>query len=183
MIFLMLFLTSVFVALGTGVLAAWSDVKGMIIPNRLSLIVFVAFFPAWAAAYGAGGGVFAPFLSHVMAFGLVLAMTMLLFFLRLFGGGDAKLASAYALWMGLSGLIPFLVNMTVFGGLVALFSFIIKKTRPFKKVSETSWIGRLQAGESKVAYGVPIVMAAFFSFYSKDYLSFHELVKFLSTDS
>ena len=45
---------------------------------------------------------------------------MLLFQLRLVGGGDAKLLAAAALWVGYEQLIPFLVYVTIFGGVLAL---------------------------------------------------------------
>ncbi len=180
MIWLILYLFGVLVAAGMGLFAGWSDFRGLQIPNMVHVLIVAAFVPAFSAAYFAGAHVFSPISSHAEAAAITLAVTFAFFCFRVFGGGDAKLLSAYALWAGLRGMPPLLVYMAFSGFLLALFSIAIRKAKPFKNVHEGSWIAQMQAGGNRVPYGIPIVIGAFLTFYMQGYLAPQNLLLFLA---
>lgn len=99
-----------------GVLAAMlCDVTRFRIPNAIPLAI-AALFPLFALT----ATMPAPWLSHLAAGGLALTVGLVLFQLRLFGGGDVKLIAAIALWLGLSGLPQFLMHMGLIGGVLGI---------------------------------------------------------------
>lgn len=80
-------------------LAAIWDALTMTIPNWLCALFAALFFPAALLAH-----LPYPTLAAHLACGFsLLAATFLLFQLGWFGGGDAKLAAAAALWLGWGG--------------------------------------------------------------------------------
>lgn len=180
MILLVLFLFSMFVALGAGVLSGLSDMRGMTIPNIYSVIVIVSFLFAYGVLWvnGSEKAVW-PILAHLLSGVLTFSITALLFSLRMLGAADSKLATAYALWFRLSDLPMFLAYMTLAGGVMALISLVIMRRKPFSAPREGSWVYRLQGGESKVPYGVAIFIGAFAAFLKAGYFSSDFLAAFL----
>lgn len=171
MIALIIYLTCVLSALGTGFLAARSDVRGMIIPNMHSVVVIGSFFLAFfTLSFFDVEGVFSGLPSHVISAGIVFIVTVILFALGSFGGGDSKLLTAFAFWVGLKGLLPLLFYMALSGGLLALYALYLKKNRPFKGPQEGSWVAQVQAGKEKVPYGVAIVFGALVTFIKLGYV-------------
>lgn len=94
--------------------AAW-DVACFRIPNFLSLALVALFVPAVVLA-----PVAVPWLWHVAAALVVLSAGSVLFALRLLGGGDVKIMSAAALWLGMGNLVAFLVYVSLAGAVVAI---------------------------------------------------------------
>lgn len=180
MFLLVLFLFSIFLALGAGVLSALSDVRGMTIPNIYSFIVIVSFLIAYASLWvnGSEKAVW-PFAAHLLSGVLTFSITALLFSFRTLGAADSKLATSYALWFRLSDLPLFLAYMTFAGGLVAVAALVIRRRKPFKSPREGSWVYRLQNGESKVPYGVAIFAGALAAFLKAGYFSGDFLSAFL----
>ena len=80
--------------------AAASDLSRYEIPNGLSVALAAGFV---FAAFTLSG---ADLASHLAAGGATFIFTVLLFARGLIGGGDVKLMSATALWVGLGGLLP-----------------------------------------------------------------------------
>ena len=181
MFFLILYVFACLAALGVGGLAGWCDFKGMTIPNKLSLIIIAAFFIAFGAAYMGEAEILGGLYSHFLAAVFVFIVTFLLFSLRLFGGGDSKLLTAYAFWFTPQNLIILLIYVSFLGALLGALSLILKNRQVFKNVPEGSWLARVQAGESVVPYGIPIVLGVFFAFVSQDYLAPAKLLTFLVT--
>lgn len=176
MIGLLVFLFGVFVTLGMCVLAAKSDYKGFKIPNIVSIVVIAAF----GVTYGVltvldeRAIFFKPIGMHVGAAFLVLMATGAMFALKKLGAGDSKFATAVALWVGSTGLIPFLFYMSLAGGVVAATSLYLQKKKPFESPVEGSWIDAAQKGSGSVPYGIAIAIGAFASFV---YLGFFSLSK------
>lgn len=180
MFLLMIFLVLIFVALGTGVLAALSDFRGLTIPNNYSLVILATFLVCYAVLWmGGRDDVFDPPLSHILAPAIVFGVTLLMFMAKVLGAADSKMASAFAFWTGLKGLMPFLFYMALAGGILGLVGLLIRKYKPFKSAPEGSWIATLQAGESKVPYGIAIMLGALASFLELGYLSPEVLSSFL----
>ncbi len=96
--------------------AAASDLLTLTIPNRVSLLLLGAF----VALAPLAGFNWATFGQHLATGGIVLAVGIALFALRIFGGGDAKLLAAAALWFGWPDLVAFLVFTVFAGGALAL---------------------------------------------------------------
>ncbi len=96
--------------------AAWGDLRARRIPNALTgamaalgpLAVLLA-FPAEGALAGA-----------LLAGAVMLAVTWTMFELGWLGGGDAKLASAAALWLGGPATATFALATALFGAVLSL---------------------------------------------------------------
>lgn len=180
MIALIVFTACVLGALGAGCLAAWSDIRGMRIPNACAATVACLFVPAWLAVwFGGGSGLFASLPAHLLAGLAVFAATYALFALRVFGAGDAKLITAYAFWMGWAGLPPFAFYVAGFGAVLALATLGVGKWKSFAAPSAGGWIARAQAGEKVVPYGIAITAGAFAAFAKLGFFSPHTLSSLL----
>ena len=105
MVALILFLTCLFVAVAIGGMAAWSDIKGLVIPNWHSGVIIVSFFAAFGFMHLLGHPqIFGSILSHLTAALIIFAITATLFGLKTIGAADSKLCTAYAFWAGVAGL-------------------------------------------------------------------------------
>jgi prepilin peptidase CpaA len=103
--------------------AAGSDITRYRIPNVIVYAIVAAFF------VGVAFNLSWPSIGWSVLAGV--GMFMLgagLFALRLFGGGDVKLAAAMALWTGLADLPRFLLVTTAAGGLLGVV-WMIKRRR------------------------------------------------------
>lgn len=179
MIFMIIYLFSLLAALGLGLLAAWSDFRGMTIPNFIAILVMVTFFAGYGAAWGAGAEIFSSFVSHLVAGGIIFVITFIMFSARMIGGGDAKLATAFSFWFGLQGIATFLIYMVLAGAVLGGMALVLKKKKLVSNPVEGSWIARVQSGESVVPYGIPIVIGAFAAFAGFGFLSPGTLMFFL----
>ncbi len=98
------------------IFAAASDVMSLRIPNWLTILTAVLFFPMALAT----GMPLADFGMHLAA-GVGLFVAGFIFFqLGFFGGGDAKLMAAAGLWFGTTQSVPFLFMTVMAGGVLAL---------------------------------------------------------------
>ncbi len=94
--------------------AAVSDVRRYLIPNRYSIAIVLAYL-VYATSHPLDQGLWG-LATGVTAFVLSAA----LFAAGIFGGGDAKLFAATALWAGPSLAAAFLVYTVFAGGVLAL---------------------------------------------------------------
>jgi prepilin peptidase CpaA len=108
----------VLTALFGGVLigAAASDVMTLRIPNLLSLALVALF----AVHVVTSQMPLMDILWHLTAGTIVLGGGMALFAWGKFGGGDAKLIAAVALWVGASLLMPLLILVSLVGLVIAV---------------------------------------------------------------
>ena len=177
MIGFLFFFFGVMTALGMCGLAAWTDFKGYRIPNVVSVIIVVAFIVAFSITSMTGQNeiIFASWKSHLGAFVFVLFVTMAMFAVKIMGAGDSKMASAVSLWLGWSGLMPFLFYMTMTGGLLAVASILLKKYKPLKTPLPAfiagTWLEKAQTGVNKVPYGIAIATGALIAFIFLGYFS------------
>ncbi len=142
------------VYLGGLIAAAGYDLVSYTIPNRIVLLV------ALAGAVGLVAGT--PDLSRLAQTAgvavVVLAVGALLFALKLWGAGDAKLLAAAALATGTKGL-PALVLWTVLaGGAIAGGLLILRRTSTAKQMQRNRVFGSLFAAEKGIPYGVAIAV-------------------------
>lgn len=146
-------LTAVFPVIVT--VAACYDLLTMQIPNRFPAILATAFI---IVALLAGFQLSAIGIHLIAGIG-VLAGTFALFAFGFLGGGDAKLASAIALWLGIEQALPFLVLTALFGGALSLVILA------FRAMPLPSWLLgwppalRLHERGAGVPYGVALAAA------------------------
>jgi prepilin peptidase CpaA len=143
------------------IVAGLRDVTSYTIPNWISGLLIVAFFPA-ALALGLSMGALGAHLA-VGAVALVLGMAM--FALGWIGGGDAKLFAAAGLWLGMPAAVTYLAVTGVAGGALALALLGLRSMwlRPYVQ-SGPAWFGRLATPGENVPYGVAIAAGALAAF-------------------
>ncbi len=120
--------------------AAIIDVRTFRIPNRLNLVL-----AALAPAYWWSSGI-TSWPGSAIQIGialLVLGGFAVMFFLRLMGGGDVKLAAALTLWLAPAETLRFLVFMSLAGGLLTAALLVAQKARS-------------RTGRPTIPYGVAI---------------------------
>lgn len=136
--------------------AAASDLLTLTIPNRISLLLFAAF----VALAPLAGFSWATFGQHLATGGVVLAVGVALFALRVFGGGDAKLLAAASLWLGFDHISLFLAYLAIFGGLLCTVVLLYRSLVPAGALPLPDWAQRLHQPRSGVPYGIAIAAAA-----------------------
>ncbi len=131
------------------------DFFTMTIPNRVSIVLVAAFF---LLAPFAGLGLY-DIGTHTAAGLLILCATVAMFFMGWMGGGDAKLVSAVALWIGFEHLLDYLVLVGLAGGLlgIALLAF---RARPLPAIAaRQAWVLRLHDQKGGIPYGIALSAA------------------------
>ena len=162
-VFTVIYAAGVVVALFALLAACISDFRSMTIPNRWPVMVAVGFVLAYAGAGFGGMDVFSSLAVHAVAFALMFAVGV-------WGAGDSKLAAAVSLWLGLIGVVPFLLGMSV-AGLLLVAVFPVLKRAPQVPVwlGAESWWARVARGEKSVPYGIAIALGALWTFYRLGY--------------
>jgi prepilin peptidase CpaA len=140
--------------------AAAMDIFTMRIPNRISVVLVLAFFPLaflaglslWEVAAHVGAGV----LMLVIGFGL--------FACGWFGGGDAKLMAAVGLWVGFDALPLYLLSVALAGGMIAgAFSAVRSVPLPSFLLGQP-WALRLHRQDGGIPYGIALAAGALIVF-------------------
>lgn len=138
--------------------AGASDLFTMTIPNRVSLLM-IAGFAMLAPAIG-----MAPVEIgfHLIAAGLALTVGLVFFAFGWMGGGDAKLMTAVALWLGLTpALGGFLLLMSIYGAVLTLAILGFRKVVLLPvAVYRVEWLARLHDNRTGIPYGITIAIAA-----------------------
>ena len=133
-------------------LAAASDVRSLRIPNLLPMLVLLLFVAAWLWGFPFRD----PLWSHLTHFALALVGGMALFHFRWFGGGDAKLYAAVAIWFGLGNAILLLLLTTVTGALIVVARMFFHVLRALASNADRSAPGQPSLFERKIPYGIAI---------------------------
>ena len=136
--------------------AASSDLITMTISNRVSLAL-IAGFVVLALTTGmslAGIG------WHLGAGVLVLIVVFGFFSRGWIGGGDAKLAAATVLWLGLAHLADYLFYASIFGGVLTLMIIYFRRVPLPQVFVGRPWAERLHRSDNGVPYGIALAVAA-----------------------
>lgn len=143
------------------IVGALRDLTSFTIPNWISGLLIVAFFPAALLLGVAPMSIGAHLL---VGFG-ALAVGVAMFALRWIGGGDAKLFAAAALWLGAPAALSYVVMTGLAGGALALALISLRSpiVRPYV-LSGPAWFGRLADPDEAVPYGVAIAAGALATF-------------------
>lgn len=134
------------------ILAAGWDLTSFTIPNRLTLAV-AACFPLFAFTAGFS---LAETGWHFFAGGVGLLISMVLFFFRFIGGGDAKLFAAAALWLGFGDLAGYALAVSLLGGGLTLVLLLFRQLPLPAIACRQRWILRLHDNASGIPYGVAL---------------------------
>ncbi|WP_291833205.1 prepilin peptidase [Brevundimonas sp.] len=142
------------------IVAGLKDLTTMRIPNWISLLLIVFFFPA-ALAVGL------PLTTLAIHIGVAFAALLVgagMFALRWIGGGDAKLMAAACLWLGLEGSGMFLLWTGVMGGLFCLALLFARfHSRPYL-AGAPGWVVSLMEPKGDIPYGVAIAAGALLAY-------------------
>ncbi|MEM9999381.1 MAG: prepilin peptidase [Pseudomonadota bacterium] len=134
--------------------AALSDILTMTIANRISLLLIGAFVLVSPFI----GLTWEQFAWHWAAFALVLTVTFGLFAAGVMGGGDAKLMSSTALWIGFNmHLLDYAIAFTVAGGVLTLMLVILRNSAFATYVGEIRVLWRM-LDEKDIPYGVALAI-------------------------
>jgi prepilin peptidase CpaA len=141
---------------GAVAFAAAMDLLTLQIPNRISIALLIAFVPlgilagldAWA------------FLEHVLAGTAMLGVGILLFIPGWFGGGDAKLLAAIALWVGFDHLASYLFHVALAGGMIALLISAARAMPLPRLLLGEPWALRLHRHDAGIPYGLALAAGA-----------------------
>ena len=137
------------------VYAAISDLLTMTISNRVTFALAAAFV-VLSPVTGMDLGTFG---YHWAAGGAVLAVAFACFAFGWIGGGDAKLASVTALWLGWNSTIEYIAIASVFGGLLTLLLLSFRQAVLPAFIIRQPWIQRLHDQKAGVPYGVALAAA------------------------
>lgn len=136
--------------------AAVSDLLTMTIPNRVSLLLVAGFALAAALA----GMPMQEVLQHGGAGLAVLVAGFACFAMGWIGGGDAKVASAAALWLGLPHLLNYLLYASLFGGALTLFLIQFRHWPLPALLGRQPWLLRLHGKDEDIPYGIALALGA-----------------------
>ena len=143
------------------IIAALTDVTSFTIPNRISAILVLAFFPAALALARPAGEIGVD--AAVCFVALLAGMGM--FAAGWIGGGDAKLLAAASLWLGLPAMPVFLIVTALAGGALAVLLMNARSpwVQPYLS-GAPAWLTRLATQGADVPYGVAIATGALAAF-------------------
>ena len=137
--------------------AAIGDVRTFTITNKLNLTIAALFLIlalpmglAWSAIF-----------DHLKVGLIASVIAIAMFYIGIYGGGDAKMTGAIALWLGAAPMIPFIFYTALAGGILGL-SLIIGRhmARKYGLPKSPRWARRLLRKRSAVPYGVALGIGA-----------------------
>lgn len=130
--------------------AAVSDLRSTRIPNTANAAILVLWI-GWAIAN--------PGITILYSFGIgigLFTVGALLFHFRLMGGGDVKFLAVLGLFAGPQHILPFLIYVSLFGGLLCFLGLVLARFPvPVFTLVTTSH------GKRTVPYGVAIAAGAY----------------------
>ena len=142
--------------------AAATDIRQRRIPNIIPLLIVIIFIVGWMAGFPFSG----PWWAHGFHFAAALLVGMLLFHFGWFGGGDAKLYAACALWFSFSDAILLLFVTTVSGAIIVVARMLIIFARSSVASSRPANGLRQKSSPGSIPYGVAIAAGGIVSIFS-----------------
>ena len=143
------------------------DLFTMTIPNRVSIVLVVAFGVAAAMT----GMNWAGLVNHVGAGLLMLGVGIGMFALGWLGGGDAKLLAATALWVGFDHLVPYILVAGMAGGVLAVVILMYRSIMPPLWLARQEWALRLHGARTGIPYGIALAAAGLHVYPSTGWLA------------
>jgi prepilin peptidase CpaA len=137
------------------IFAAFSDLFTMTISNVVSIVLAFGFFVS-AALLGLS---FADIGMHAACGFVVLVLTFFFFARGWMGGGDAKLASATALWLGFDHILDYGLYAALLGGALTVVLLALRKWPLPSFLAARRWVARLHDRASGIPYGIALAAA------------------------
>jgi prepilin peptidase CpaA len=138
------------------IVGAATDVTSFRIPNWLTALTAALFFPV--ALYA--GMPIQEFGWHLALGALLFVAGYILFALRVFGGGDAKLMAAAGLWFGFGQTVWFLFYTAAAGGALALVVLAMTVLHIQFEVTGASFSDKFRKLTPRVPYGFALAVGA-----------------------
>lgn len=139
--------------------ACVKDMSSLTIPNWVNAGIALAFILAAAIGIATNPDItFGVVGWHLLVGFISFVVCFILFTVGAFGGGDAKMIPAVALWMGPYGVAPFMLGLAAAGGVLALAVLYARKTIP-EAFAPGFVRATMQEGEG-VPYGIAISAGA-----------------------
>jgi len=138
------------------VFGASSDLLTMRISNLLVLMLVVGFFILALITQMPVDEI----LTNLGCAAVVLVVAFAFFAFGWIGGGDAKLAAATTLWLGLGLLLPYIVYSGLLGGALTLMLLAFRNLPLPAALQQVKWIDRLHDKKEGVPYGIALAAAA-----------------------
>jgi prepilin peptidase CpaA len=154
--------------------AAASDLLTMTISNRVSLLL-VAGFAVLAVMGGMTGE---ELVQHAAAGLILLAASFACFAMGWIGGGDAKVASAAALWLGFSHLLNYLLYASLFGGALTLLLIQFRQWPLPYALGKQDWLQRLHVKDADIPYGIALALGALMVYPETQWIGAVDLARF-----
>ena len=154
--------------------AASSDLLTMRISNRV-VVLLIAIFCAAAVIVDMP---LQEFGMHVLAAVVVLLFAFSMFAMGWIGGGDAKIASAAALWLGLPDLLNYLLYASLFGGALTLLLLQFRQWPLPAALGNTPWLVRLHGKEEDIPYGIALALGALLIYPESGWIRAVDLARF-----
>jgi prepilin peptidase CpaA len=142
------------------IIAGAGDALSMRIPNWLTVLIALLFFPMAMLT----GMPIKMFSVHLLVGAAMFVIGFGLFAAGLFGGGDAKLLAAAGLWLGWPDLMPFLVMTAFAGGGLALCVGLWSAVNISSEVKDGTIFRKLGAIKPNVPYGYAFAIGAILAF-------------------
>ena len=156
--------------------AASSDLLTMTISNRVSLLLIAGFL---VLALASGMGLTTIGL-HMAAGAVVLAVAFTCFAMGWMGGGDAKMASAIALWFGFTHLLEFLIYASLFGGALTLLLLEFRRWPLPYALNGQAWLLRLHHQDTGIPYGIALAIGALVVYPGTPWIKMVDLGRFVA---
>lgn len=142
--------------------AAASDLRQLRIPNVIPALVVVLFVAGWLAGFPFSG----PWWAHGFHFAAALLVGMLLFHFGWFGGGDAKLYAACALWFSFSDAVLLLFATTISGALIVIVRASTMLAKSILTPAMPAEDARPRRPTGAIPYGIAIAAGSIVSIFS-----------------
>jgi prepilin peptidase CpaA len=156
--------------------AAASDLFTMTISNRISLLLVAGFVGLTAVS----GMSFYDTLLHLGAGCTVLVLAFSCFAMGWMGGGDAKMASAIALWFGFTHLLEFLIYASLFGGALTLLLLEFRRWPLPYALNGQAWLLRLHHQDTGIPYGIALAIGALVVYPGTPWIKMVDLSRFVA---
>ena len=157
--------------------AASSDLLTMTISNRVSLLLIAGFL---VLALASGMGLTTIGL-HMAAGAVVLVVAFTCFAMGWMGGGDAKMASAIALWFGFTHLLEFLIYASLFGGALTLLLLEFRRWPLPYALNGQAWLLRLHHQDTGIPYGIALAIGALVVYPGTPWIKMVDLSRFVAS--
>lgn len=180
MISLFLYLFGLSITLGAVCMAANSDVRYFRIPNIVSVLVLIGFLVSYTGIALIPGDhmvFFYGLKTHIFSIVVMFLLTLILFFLRVIGAGDAKFASALAIWLPVHpALMMFIFYASLVGGVMGILTIILHRLKPIKSPKSGTWLAAAQEGQNRIPYGLALSLGFILTLAVLHYFNITEII-------